>query len=303
MISVCIPVYNTDVRELAGSLREQAADISAEIILIDDGSADKYRELNRSLQQEGFRYYELEKNIGRSRVRNRFTEYATQRHLLFLDCDSVILSDAFLAGYVMAIEEHSNRIICGGRIYDPKPPERRRRLHWKYGIRKESQPVLVREQDPNRSFMTNNFLIPATILKDIPFDKRLFGYGHEDSLFGFELARRGHEIIHIDNPVLHGQLETNREFISKTETAVTNLIFITTQIQTSPEFAGTITLLRTVRRIDAPGTIALIRFFHKLFRPLLRWCLINGMFSLKLLDIYKLGTYLQKTSKSAMQIE
>jgi len=86
MISVCIPVFNADVRKLADSLIAQAGRIPSEIILIDDGSDAAFREMNRELKDKGVRYFELGENIGRSRIRNRFTGHAIYKYLLFLDC-------------------------------------------------------------------------------------------------------------------------------------------------------------------------------------------------------------------------
>ena len=324
MISVCIPVFNLDVRELAGSLNRQAVGISAEIILIDDGSDEKYRMLNRNLQsgesrqsspgelsspggsvgqissggQGGhdggqIRYFEIGKNIGRSKIRNRFSEYARGDILLFLDCDSVILSETFLESYAEAIRDFPGRVICGGRVYDPMPPERDRRLHWKYGMHKESQPASSKKQYPGRSFMTNNFLLPAHVLKEIPFDERISGYGHEDSLFGYELSGKGYEIVHIDNPVLHGELETNREFLNKTVQAVNNLALITKMLDDDPGFSDSITLLRTANRLESGSMAGIIRRLSILSNPAVRWILGRGIISLKLLDVLKLGLYLR----------
>ena len=292
MISICIPVYNLDVRQLCEELDKQAKAVSAEIILIDDGSDMQYRELNRELISGDIHYHELEENIGRSRIRNLFAGYAKYEHLLFMDCDSVIISESFLSDYSLALSAHPDHIICGGRIYDPVPPQRNRRLHWKYGTRKESQPVEARKKDPNRSFMTNNFLIPLGILKDIPFNENLRMYGHEDSLFGYELAGKGHEIVHIDNPVLHGELQTNREFVDKTREAVQNLVFVTGILKNDPGFAESITLLRTVHRLESKGITGLIRFLSVFSVPVSRMLLRLGYSGLILLDIYKLGLYL-----------
>ena len=293
MISVCIPVYNYDVRKLAESLKQQTGDVSAEIILLDDGSGGKYKEINRQLGAGDIIYLELEKNIGRSRIRNRFTEYAKYGHLLFLDCDSEIISEFFLSDYFEAMRNNPEQVICGGRVYPGEKPGRRYRLHWKYGTRRESQPVEVRKQHSNRSFMTNNFLIPARVLREIPFHEKLVGYGHEDSLFGYELYSKGIDIRHIDNPVRHGQLETNAEFLAKTEEAVRNLAMITSQIEKSPVFAVTISLLRAAEKTRNNGMSLPILALHKILRPLIRWSLSHGLSSLSLLNFHKLGTYLR----------
>ena len=141
--------------------------------------------------------------------------------------------------------------------------------------------------------MTNNFLLPAHVLKEIPFDERISGYGHEDSLFGYELSRKGFEIVHIDNPVLHGELETNREFVNKTAQAVKNLAVITKMLDNDPVFSDSITLLRTVNRLESRSMAGIIRRLSIISNPVIRWILGRGITSLKLLDVFKLGLYLR----------
>jgi hypothetical protein len=289
MISVCIPVFNTDARKLAESLLKQASGIPAEIILIDDGSDESYRKLNRSIKAHGVRYHELSGNTGRAIVRNRFSDLAEYGHLLFLDCDSVILSETFLSDYALSLKDNPDSIICGGRIYGERSPGRKYRLHWEYGKLRESRPLQARLDDPARSFMTNNFLIPAGYMRDTPFDERISGYGHEDTLFGFMQARKGRTILHIDNPVLHGQLETNRVFLVKTGEAVRNLILITGLPGIDPGFADTVTLLSTMHRLEEAGWAGIVRCLSRVWLPISARLLRAGYGGLELLDSYKLG--------------
>ena len=215
MISVCIPVYNHDAGELVKQLHLQLSQLEepSEIILIDDASREEIRQTNRRIPPEHATLIELEGNIGRARIRNRFPELATQPYLLFLDCDSVIISDRFIPVFLEAIEQHPGKIICGGSIYDPVKPGRSKMLHWKYGSKRESRPAEFRNKYPSRSFMTANFLIPKELLEKIPFDERITGYGHEDSLFGYRLNEMHQTVLHIDNPVIHAGLKNNREFL------------------------------------------------------------------------------------------
>lgn len=134
-------------------------------------------------------YIELEKNIGRAAIRNRFLNYAKYDNLIFLDCDSVIYSNDFLFKYINAIYENPNQLICGGRKYSELPPKRDKKLRWIYGIKRESKTSEARSKKPHKSFMTNNFIISKKILGTIQFDERLVEYGHEDTLFGFELKK------------------------------------------------------------------------------------------------------------------
>ena len=76
-------------------------------------------------------------------------------------------------------------IVCGGRVYPEKSPSRKQHLRWKYEKNRERKTIHKRFLSPNKSFMTNNFLIQQVLLAKIKFDERLNQYGHEDSLFGF----------------------------------------------------------------------------------------------------------------------
>ena len=87
-------------------------------------------------------------------------------------------------------------------------------FHWKYGSLREQSSVEQRNLKPYHSFMTNNFLIPKSIFLAIRFEEALTQYGHEDTLFGMELQRRGVPIVHLANPLRHGGLEAEGKFSS-----------------------------------------------------------------------------------------
>ena len=57
----------------------------------------------------------------------------------------------------------------------------------------------------------------SAVLKDQGFNPLISGYGHEDTLFGFELEQNGIVIRHIDNPVLNAHLDSNTQFLYKTD--------------------------------------------------------------------------------------
>lgn len=104
MLSGCIPVYNYNttllVEELFGQLRE--VNIPFEIVVIDDGSKKKYRKLNeRSLKNAS--YVQIENNIDRAKIRNKFLEVAQYDSLLFIDSDSRICSPDYIKNYLEKI--------------------------------------------------------------------------------------------------------------------------------------------------------------------------------------------------------
>ncbi len=288
MISICIPVYNFDVGELVEGLSAACSKVpeETEIILIDDASDDAFQKINSQLADRTT-YIQLDENIGRAAIRNRFLGHAQHDYLLFLDCDSKLVSDQFLRKYIDAVGAYPNKLICGGRIYPESLPDKDHMLSWKYGRARESRTAAQRSANPNASFMTNNFLIPRSIFSDIRFDETIKTYGHEDTLFGFELKKKGVEIAHIANPVLNGDIETNAEYLRKTEEAIKNLRYLMEATERDPQLISDVSLLRVYY------SSAFVRVFTGLLFPILknriRQNFLAGKVNLRAFDFYKLG--------------
>lgn len=294
MITICIPIYNFEVNALIQELLRQVRLINApyELIAIDDASDEKYRQLNDAICKEVC-YIPLEKNIGRAKIRNLFFQYAKYDNLLFLDCDSLIISPNFIEKYIEAIQQGEYAIICGGRLYQTICPEKNKRLRWKYGIEKESQPLEVRRKAPNKSFMTNNFLIHRRIFQAIQFEERITEYGHEDTLFGFLLKQKGINIKHIDNPILNGDIEDNIVYLAKTEKGIMNLLHILKYVNDDENFIKDVMLLATYKTLKIRKLTTLIYYCFIVVKPLLKFLLTNGFISIFLFDFYKLGILIE----------
>jgi glycosyltransferase involved in cell wall biosynthesis len=204
MFSICIPVYNYNINELVNDLILQLdqCKFNYEIVVIDDFSKSLFKKANTNLKSnEKIVYIELEKNIGRSAIRNLFIKYTRFENLIFLDCDSKLLTTQFIGIYRNAMLQN-HKVVCGGRDYLRKPKERKYKLRWKYGHYRECMTEGERNKNPYRSFMTNNFLIHKSILKKIKFEERIKGYGHEDTLFGYQLMKSSIPVKHIDNQAI-----------------------------------------------------------------------------------------------------
>lgn len=305
MLSICIPIYNFNVTKLHISLSKQIASLKedVEIIYIDDASS-KFREVNHNYCSNSI-FIQLENNIGRSKIRNLFLEYARYEHLLFLDCDGFITHDTFIENYLKTIKNESFDIICGGRIYPKQRPGRNHLLNWEYGIKKESKPYEERLKNSFQSFMTNNFSVKKSILQTIRFDEKITTYGHEDTLFGFVLKEKNKTINHIDNPVLNGDIETNSVFLKKTEESIKNLIYILNNTEYSNSFTEKVKLLRTASKIKKNNLTFFYNIFFTLSNPLMKFLLTKGVYgSLIIFDLYKLGLVIQlqkETKKNTSQ--
>jgi glycosyltransferase involved in cell wall biosynthesis len=274
-------------------LHQQAVrhNIPAEVICIDDCSDVEFRVKNIDICNTYGRYIQLNENVGRAKIRNLFLDYIKNDYLLFLDCDSVLIVSNFVKKYAEAIIQNQCKVICGGRIYNEIKPSRQKMLRWRYGRKKESMPVWVRQRNPNRSFITSNFVVHKDILSRIKFDERLVEYGHEDTLFGFQLRKHHILITHIDNPILNGYLEDNEEFIEKTELGLTNLVYILQFLNNDPDFIKDVTILNFHRKCQLMGINYLIAFFFTFLKPVLRLNLSKGDTKLLWFDFYKLGFF------------
>lgn len=294
MLSICIPIYNFDVTSLVTNLSEQILkhSLPVDLVLIDDCSNKEYKAINKAVC-ETFQYIELTENIGRSKIRNLFLEYTSSNYLLFLDCDSLIVSDQFIQNYLDAIASKASKVICGGRVYNNLAPSKNQRLSWKYGIKVESKSFEERVKKPYTSFMTNNFLVSSKVLKQIPFDERLANYGHEDTLFGYYLKKAKIEISHINNPVLNGYIEENSIYIQKTELAIQNLVLILNTIENKESFINEVNLLSFHQKIKSKKLLDTVLFLSPIINKIFIFLLQLGWVNLMLFNYYKLS-YLTK---------
>ncbi len=243
MVSILIPVYNENVTELVQQLRSQAEalELVYEILVFDDASLLSVKQQNRILNSWGksIRYVELEKNLGRSEIRNLLFREAAFDFCIVLDCDSEVVDQKFIFRY---LQQKDQLVIYGGRSYRETPPkDEKRYLRWKYGVDREQISAVDRKNSPYRFFLTNNFAIHKSVLQQVKFDESIKGYGHEDTLFSRDLERLSIPILHIENPLNHIGLENDDVFLQKTINALRNLLFLYRKQKIS---ADTIPLLR-----------------------------------------------------------
>ena len=300
MLSVLIPVYNFDVQELVKTLYVQLREsgIPFEILCYDDCSSDTIPKIrNQSISSiESVKYKELPANLGRSKIRNLLGSDANYPYLLFMDCDSKILSPGYIRNYLNVCKE--NLVVFGGRTYHLEPPPNDTYFRWYYGIHKEQKTALERQQNPYHSFMSNNFVIPKALFLSIKFEENINEYGHEDTLFGYELFQKHILIKHIDNPLEHIGLEPAGIFLQKSRQAINCLHFlINNKYKDDTAFYQSVTLLRyyiLARKLRLGG---LLRLSYNIFRSQIEKNLLSVKPSLVLFDFYKLGYLLSVESK------
>lgn len=291
MLSILIPVYNFNITKLVEDLYFQAekAEIDFEIIVVDDASENEYKVINKNLSNfQKVKYLEESENLGRSKIRNRLADLASFPYMLFVDCDSKVNSNSYIQNYIEYCK--GELVVCGGRIYESREPsDYKYYLRWLHGVKREQFSAKERNSEPNKSFMTNNFLISKKIFNQIRFDETITDYGHEDTLFGYELKKKSIIIKHIDNPLIHIGLETNDEFLKKTKEGIMNLRKIMKNNGNKKVLIRDITLLHYFRLFQKIGIAKILRILFKKSENKLYKYLVNNRPILFVFDLYKIG--------------
>ena len=196
MLSVLIPIYNHNVHPLVSELQAQLIEsqIDYEIILADDASSDEsMRNHNAQLTKlDNIKLIQLEKNVGRSKIRNMLADAAQYPTLLLMDCDARVKRRDYIANYLRFLAakqlENVNFVVLGGLSYR-SDEEKSDTLRYKYGIKREIRPASERERQAYRAFTPFNMLISKSVFQTCRFDESLRHYGYEDTFFGIELEQ------------------------------------------------------------------------------------------------------------------
>ena len=286
MLSVLIPTLNYDPGKTVQSLHRQLLDagIVFEIRIADD---DPESEM-------GGKYAALETlesvvtairptNLGRFDNRAALAREAQYPRLLFLDEDVLVPSD-FIAKYHMYID--SSNAVFGGMMYSSLPPDdSAKHLRWKYGKKREAWNASMRNQSPYARLMTCNFLISRDAFLKLPRHDELRGYGHEDTMMGYDLKYAFVEVIHIDNPVTHEQIDDAGDFIRKTDEGLANLFRLISAGKVDEE----VRLYKLYNKLKKSGLTGIpATYVKRNFKGIVRR-LSRENPPLRLFDLYKLG--------------
>ncbi len=288
MLSILIPTYNYGCYQLAHDLQQQAARLGVpyEIFVADDGSTDQATlEENRRISDlPNASYVEVRPNHGRAAIRNLLAQKATMEWLLFIDSDAEVRHDDFLQRYLKVLPEAD--VVCGGISNFKQLPSKEVSLRFIYEHEAEMRHTpRVRSLHPHLHFTTFNFIIRRKLMQRLGFDERCREYGYEDALLGLRLKDEHARILHIDNPLLHKGLDTNEEFLNKTEAALRTLHAIGSPMQDEAHVS------RLAHRLKSFGLHWLVGMLFSLFRPTLRRHLLGDNPRFTILQAYKLGYY------------
>ena len=122
----------------------------------------------------------------------------------------------------------------------------------------------------------------------IGFEKTITKYGHEDTVFAYCLSKINASVIHIDNPVLHGDVDLNEVFFEKTHKSLENLDLIYRKGLIEPKF---VTLLRVFVKMKKIKLNYFFAFINKIFYPIFTINLTSKNPSLYVFDLFRLSYF------------
>lgn len=289
MLSILIPTYNYNVYPFACQIEKQAikSKIDFEIICFDDGSNSIINLENKKINSLiNSQFIARKNNIGLSNIRNALAEASKYSNLLFIDGDSLLPNEQFIIRYKKALKE-STDIVYGGRIH-PKKVDANRKLRWKYGIFREDSTANQRNKNIYKNVLFNNTLIKKKLFNSIGFEKSISKYGHEDTVFAYKLSKTKASILHIDNPVLHGDVDINQVYYQKTHQSLKNLDSIYKTKMIEPEFT---TFLKVFMKLEKFKLNYLFALFYKILSPFFTFNLTSKYPSLYVFELFRLSYF------------
>lgn len=295
MISVLIPTYNYEIFPLVSILFQQLKKekIDFEIICLDDGSEKFHSENNQINSLPNCSYTVLQKNIGRSAIRNLLAEKASFENLLFLDADVIPVSDDYISKYIPHLNA-AEKVVYGGIRYQPEKPEKSQLLRWIYGNSREALSVEDRKKNVYLTFLTLNFLISKSVFKKVRFNEEIPNLRHEDTLFSYDLKQACIEIIHIENCVFHNGLESSEVFLKKSEESLVGLEYLVEKNLLTSDYVKLSDYYKTLKKWRLKELYLL--FFQTSKKSFLK-NLLGPKPSLFIFDLFRLGYYCSLKTK------
>jgi glycosyltransferase involved in cell wall biosynthesis len=292
MMSILIPTYNYNAFPLVKAIYEQAQniDIPFEIICRDDGSQSAYNIENTKINTlANCTFIEAEENIGRSANRLALATQASYDWLLFLDSDVLPKSANFLKNYIHKLETNAEAIF-GGFAYHEDHKTEHNSLRFKFGKQREEVPANTRNNNPYKVIISANFMIKKDRYLTLHKTNLVKTYGG-DYLFGAKLKQHTINIAHINNEVYHLGIDTNTAFLKKTREAIETLYVLS---KSSKKVTHAISLLKSYEFLKQFKIDFMFLYLFNKFEPSILHNLESQNPSIRLFDIYRLGTFCKK---------
>jgi hypothetical protein len=293
MLSILIPIYNYNAYPLVLELHKQCLEcgIDFEILCQDDASNSELNLENEKINSLSNCYFtELKINIAHRQNRNFLANKAQYENLLFIDGDSIIIRNNYILSYISCLTNFD--IVYGGRLHPELCPSNNQKLRWKYGKFIEDKTVEKRNLAPFQSLLFNNTVIKKDCFDKVKFDSHLTKYGHDDTQLSCQLNQLNLKLKHIDNPVEHGDIDSNVAYIKKSKSSLENLIVLFEDGKINKDFSRLISLLLVLNSFNL--TFLISKFYNKIEDSLIK-NLESDNPNLLFYNVFRIG-YLCKVS-------
>ena len=287
MLSILIPIYNHNAYNLVKQLNEQciSCGIEYEIICQDDASNSPLNKFNEEINQlHNCSFISLKQNVAHRQNRNLLAERAKFDWLLFIDGDSKIIQPDFIQKYINKSENF--QVVYGGRIHPETCPTNHQKLRWKYGKFIEDKKALDRLKKPYECLLFNNTLILKSEFNKVKFDTNITLYGHDDTQFSYELSKIKSKVNHIENPILHDDIDENEKYLSKTEESLKSILILYSMNKVNSNF---VSILKLYVFLKKTKLIYLVQFGFIFLKNKLRKQILSENPSLTLFNMYRIG--------------
>ena len=287
MLSILIPIYNHNAFNLVKKLNEQCIEcgIVYEIICQDDASNSPLNQFNEEINQlPNCSFVSLKQNVAHRQNRNLLAEKSQYNWLLFIDGDSKIIKPDFIQKYIESTFDF--QVVYGGRIHPEVCPSKQQKLRWKYGKYIEDKTALDRLKKPYECLLFNNTLILKSEFNKVKFDTNITLYGHDDTQFSYELSKIKSKVNHIDNPILHDDIDENEKYLSKTEESLKSILILYSLNKVNSNF---VSILKLYVFLKKTKLIYFVQFGFKFLKNKLRKKVLSENSSLTLFNMYRIG--------------
>lgn len=289
MLSILITIYNYNLYPLVQELHSQCIEnkIVFEILTQDDASNSKFNIENEEINKlENCNFISLEINVGYRENKNILVQRSKYENLLILDGDCLIIKKDYIKNYLTVINNYDG--IYGGRVHSYDCPSNNQMLRWKYGRLMEDKTTIEREKSTYSSFLFNNTLIKKNVFNKIKFDSSFKKYGHDDTLFSFELQKINAKIKHIENPIQHDDIDTNLVFYNKMKGSLENLYFLYSNKMIDSNHSKMVKLTQKIKKYYLIKPIVL---FYSIFEKPIKNNLTGSNPKLFIFNVYRLGYF------------
>jgi len=227
MLSLIIPTIGRETlkKVLFGIQNsEDFEEINPEILVIFDGiKNENFSLLQKNFQNKNFIFLETQKKVFSGSTRNLGIKKSKGEILVFLGDDTVPEKSWLKKVYNFHKKNPQKNIGLLGNILLPKNLEQDYFHNWLQNHAQFSFNEIKKNGPTWKHFYTSNISVKKKIIEDALFSEKFFGWGFEDTEFGYRLAKKGLKLFFDETCVVrHEHHQTLEKILQNTRNSRKN---------------------------------------------------------------------------------